>query len=45
MVERRTNFKRLKDKHDFEVGKDATLEELKSQHDAFIATGVIKQEK
>ena len=46
VVERRTKLLKdsgIKFKHNFEVGKDATLEELKSKHDAIlIATGVYK---
>jgi len=46
VVERRTKLLKdsgIKFKQNFEVGKDATLEELKSQHDAIlIATGVYK---
>ena len=46
VVERRTKLLKdsgIKFKHNFEVGRDATLEELKSKHDAIlIATGVYK---
>ena len=46
VVERRTNLLKesgIKFVQNFEVGKDKTLEELKSQHDAIlIATGVYK---
>ncbi len=46
VVERRTKLLKesgIKFKQNFEVGKDKTLEELKSQHDAvLIATGVYK---
>ena len=46
VVERRTKLLKesgIKFVQNFEVGKDKTLEELKSQHDAIlIATGVYK---
>ncbi len=46
VVERRTKLLKdsgIKFKHNFEVGRDASLEELKSKHDAIlIATGVYK---
>ena len=46
VVERRTKLLKdsgIKFKQNFEVGKDATLEQLKEKHDAvLIATGVYK---